>query len=231
MWRNLWPKRCAKKRARDIRRLWQSIPCYILSAIPIAFEDSVMEEYRVTLDRGGLNRDFVFIGGPLESPENASDLFCALGYASAQWTRLEQHIDAVLIHVNNREHSASIFAPDHPVSFQKKIGLLKRWFNQHPALANLTTDIRELTSRLKFLSQHRNNLIHGVVESWDPATKTAVFRTLKFNSEDEFSLSIHNYTVTGIVTVSDLIAMSNHYLSKISRVIFTPDALEQLRKP
>lgn len=190
-----------------------------------------MAEYRVTLDRGGLNRDFVFVGGPLEEPQGLDDLFRALGFASAQWARLEQHIDAVLIHVNNSEHSNTIFDPDHPISFQAKIKLLKRWFNQHPALANLTLDIRTLTAKLKELSPHRNNLIHGVLESWDAPTRTCVLRTLKFIGGDEFNLSTHNYTIEAIETVAELTAISNRYLSAISRAIFTKDALAQLRTP
>ncbi|WP_159590363.1 MULTISPECIES: hypothetical protein [Chelativorans] len=190
-----------------------------------------MEEYRVTLDKGGLNRDFVFVGGPLDAPDGLDDLFRALGFASAQWARLEQHIDAVLIHVNNREHSDTIFDAKHPISFQAKIKLLKRWFNQHPALANLTVDIRTLTTKLKELSPHRNNLIHGVLDSWDAATKTCVLRTLKFIGDDEFNLSNHEYTIEGIETVAELTAMSNRYLSTISQAIFTKDALAQLRTP
>lgn len=190
-----------------------------------------MKEYRVTLDRGGINRDFIFIGGPLDASGGLDDLFRALGLASAQWARLEQHIDAVLIHVNNRQHSDTLFNEEHPVSFQAKIKLLKRWFNQHPALANLTTDVRALTSKLKELSPHRNNLIHGALESWDAETKTCVLRTLKFVGDDEFSLSTHEYTIDGVGTVSDLTAMCNRYLSEISRIIFTRDALAQLRTP
>lgn len=189
-----------------------------------------MEEYRVTLDRDGIGRDFVFIGGPLEAKDGAADLFGLLGFASAQWARLEQHIDAVLIHVNHREHSDTIFDPDHPISFTKKIRLLKRWFNKHPALTHLTEDIRLLTSKLKLLSHHRNNLIHGVLEKWEPSTKTSVFRTLKASGEDEFSISTHEYTLEGIAAVAELTAASNRYLSAISRIIFTKDALALLRK-
>lgn len=190
-----------------------------------------MEEYHVTLDKGGLDRDFVFVGGPLDKPDGLDRLFRALGFASAQWSRLEQHIDAVLIHVNNRGHSETIFDPDHPVSFQKKIKLLKRWSNQHPALAPLKEDIRALISKMKELSAHRNNLIHGVVESWDAAKQTCVFRTLKYTGDDEFSISTHEYTVEGVEEVSEIIAISNRYLAKISRAIFTTDALSQLRTP
>lgn len=190
-----------------------------------------MTEYRVTLGKGVVDRDFVFVGGPLEQPDGLDDLFRALGLACAQWSRLEQHIDAVLIHVNNREHSDSIFDPDHPVSFRKKIDLLKRWFNQHPALSGLTDDVRLLTSKLKQLNRHRNNLVHGTLESWDASTKTSTLRTLKCAGQDGFTLATHKYTLKAIETVAELTAASNRFLSAISREVFTEDALERLRTP
>lgn len=189
-----------------------------------------MADYRVTLNSDGINRDFIFVGGPLDSPVRPDELFRALGAASAQWARLEQHIDAVLIQVNNRQHSATLFKEDHPVSFQAKIKLLKRWFNQHPALANLTDDVRTLTTKLKEISQHRNNIVHGALEKWDADTETCVLRTLK-SSGDEFSISTHEYTIDGIDTVSDLTAMCNRYLSEITKIVFTKDSLAQLRTP
>jgi hypothetical protein len=190
-----------------------------------------MEEYRVTLDQGGLNRDFVFLGGPLESSDTPPELYAAIGRASAQWARLEQHIDAVLLHLNSLEHSEKIFDPNHPIAISGKIKLLKRWFNQHPALSGLSEDVRTLTSKLKELIPHRHALIHGVLEAWDGETNSAVFRTLKFMGDDEFKLQTHTYTIDGISEVSYLASACNRYLCDISRAIFTRDALAQLRKP
>lgn len=190
-----------------------------------------MEEYRVTLDQGGLNRDFVLFGGPLESPDTPPELYAAIGLACAHWARLEQHIDAVLMHLNNPEHSEKLFDPEHPVAIAKKIKLLKRWFNQHPALSGLTEDVRILTSKLKDLVPHRHALIHGVLESWDSSSNSAIFRTLKFEGDDEFKLKTHTYTIDGIGEVSYLISLANRYLCDISRAIFTRDALARLKTP
>lgn len=189
-----------------------------------------MAEYRVTLDVGGLNRDFVFIGGPLEEPDGKEKLFEALGYACAQWARMEQHIDSLLMHINNDAHSDTIFDPEHPVSFLKKIDLLKKWFNKHPALASLQEDVRLLTSKLKGLSQHRNNLIHGTLERWDSDRTTAEFCTIKTERGGTFKISSHEYTIQGILHIASLTSASNNYLSAITKNVFTPSTLEQLRK-
>ena len=190
-----------------------------------------MKEYRVTLDKSGLNRDFVFIGGPLDANDGSPELYTAIGTVSAQWARLEQHIDAVLLHINNPDHSREIFDPKHPASFSRKIFLIKRWFNQHPALSQMTDDMRTLTSKLKEINTHRQNLIHGVLEQWDTEKQSAVFRTLKYIGDDEFVLSTHTYTMEAIRDVADIVSSSNRFLANISRTIFTLDALERLRKP
>jgi hypothetical protein len=78
-----------------------------------------------------------FTGGPLDSPEEmkaAAELWRAIGLAACAWARLEQHLDAVLIHVNQPKHSEKLHDPDRPIGFKRKIKLLKRWFNQHPVL-------------------------------------------------------------------------------------------------
>lgn len=190
-----------------------------------------MEEYRVTLDKGGANRDFIFLGGPLDAENPPPDLFSAIGYAASSWARLEQHLDAVLIHINNPAHSEAIYNPAHPIGLGAKLKLLKRWFNQHPALASLSSDFRELSSRLKEISPHRNNMLHGILERWEPETRTAYFQTIKFMGDDEFQVSTHEYTLEAIKAFSDITNAGNRYLSAISRSIFTPDALEQLKKP
>jgi len=190
-----------------------------------------LTEYRVTLDEGGISRDFVFIGGPLDSPDGTDDLFAAIGRVAANWARLEQHLDAVLLHLNNPDHSAAIFNAEHPAAFSSKIKHLKRWFNQHPALGGLAEDFRALSSRVKELAKHRNNLLHGTLEKWDAETQTAHFQTMRYVGDDEFTLSRHEYTLEALGGAAELMGSANRFLSSISRAIFTKDALAQLRKP
>jgi hypothetical protein len=74
---------------------------------------------------------------PLDSPTemaDAAELFRVLGLASSSWMRLEMHLDMVLLFLNQPQHSEKLYNKDHPMGFRNKIKLLKRWFNQHPAL-------------------------------------------------------------------------------------------------
>src|SRR5215469_7794592 len=95
--------------------------------------------YRVGISQRGVVHEIRFGGGPLEDAATAQPLLFALGRLAATWGRLEQQIDTIILQINKRHHSSEVralFDPEHPVSFRKKIQLLKKYFNQHPALAS-----------------------------------------------------------------------------------------------
>src|SRR4051812_38190415 len=88
---------------------------------------------------------------PLDDPAKmagAAELFRAIGLAASSWSRLETHLDMVLIFLNQPQHSNEIHDRDHPIGFKRKIKLLKRWFNQHPALKIAAKDFRTLSPKL-----------------------------------------------------------------------------------
>ena len=175
---------------------------------------------------------FKFEGGPIDAPSEAGEAFSVIGHAAASWARLELLIDIILIHVNNAEFSSTIYEEVHPVSFSKKVRLLKRWFNQHPALTNHKEDIRELTSRLKVLSNDRGLYIHSQVEAYDTTTKTVTLRNLQYLGNDEFSISRHEVAITSIAIFCDLVNATNKYMwREVALKIFTPDVVKQLGAP
>lgn len=172
---------------------------------------------------------FQFAGGPIEDRDSAASAFLALGHAASAWARLEQLIDAILIHINNIQFSKKLFDPEHPVSFRKKIKLLKRWFNKHPALAEHTDDIRTITSRLKELAEHRNTYLHSIFEAYDPVTKTLALHSLKFLGDDTFHAKSEKVTLEAIETFADLTIKANRYLWHcVAQPLFTPDAVKRL---
>ena len=146
-------------------------------------------EYRVTVQSEGATHDFLFIGGPIDDSANHAEVFTMLGIAASAWARLEQQLDAVLIHVN-KTTVAELYHPEHPISFSGKIKLLKRWFNSHKALAALSEDMRQLTSGLKKLSPHRNLYIHSNLEGWSAATQVITFNSIRYEGNDEFRMRL-----------------------------------------
>lgn len=190
-----------------------------------------MDEYRVILNNAGKPIDFTFDGGPLYKGENLTDLYAAIGRFSLAWSQTEQHIEAMLMQINNRAHSERLFNENHPYGFRKKIKALRRWFNQHPALSELSDHFKLISEKLNELAQHRNNILHGSLVSWDHGSKIAKFRTLKFEGDEEFSIKAHTYPIDTIHTLCNLIALTNRYLSRVSHDIFQKKMLAQLRKP
>jgi hypothetical protein len=90
---------------------------------------------------------FKFIGGPVDDQSGAEVLFLELGRAVAAWARLEQQVEAILLHVNKREFSEDLFC-EHTVSFTKKLSILKPWFKKHEALLQYNGPFLEIASKL-----------------------------------------------------------------------------------
>jgi hypothetical protein len=134
---------------------------------------------------------FEFEGGPIDAPANAPEVFQAIGHWAASRSRLEQHINVLLIHINKPQYSTKLYKSRHPVTFTGKLELLKQWFNQHPVLKPHADSIRELTSRLKSISADRNTYLHSILESYDPATRIVGFHSVESIGidKDMFNLS------------------------------------------
>lgn len=76
--------------------------------------------------------EFPFYECAVDSPDVPRSVYAAVGKAAMAWARLEQHLDAVLLQVNKKRFSESLYR-EHPGTFIGKVRLLKDWFNKHPA--------------------------------------------------------------------------------------------------
>lgn len=174
---------------------------------------------------------FHFIGGPLDELDGSAPLFEAIGFSSASWSRLETQIDVLIVHINSPIHSKKLYAADHPVSFTKKVDLLKRWFNQHPPLAPYRDKMREIRSELRILGSERNTFIHAIFEAWNAETQTALVHTFKYEGNDRFTATKREITLGGFVDFSVAVNHTNKELWKISSDLFTEDGLRRLETP
>jgi hypothetical protein len=195
--------------------------------------EQTMFEYRVkVITKNGVASTFRFGGGPIEQPTEAHQpLFFALGLLAANWARFEQHIDAILIHINKKRHSPEVKAlydPDHPVSFSRKLQLLKKYFNQHPALSPLKASMRELSPRFKKLSKLRNKFLHAIVEDYDAEKHVIDFNTVQFKGNDTFHAEQWKTNVVALMGLAGNVARGNRALYEISSQVFTIEALKQL---
>lgn len=160
----------------------------------------------------------------------AAELFRAIGLAVCSWSRLEVQIDMTLIHLNQPKHSIELHDPDHPVGFKSKIKLLKRWFNQHPALKGQTEALRKLAPQLLKLNRERNTFLHSILQTYDPTTQTAVWRGIKPAGPETFNMGLHQGSVGQLIAFAAEAHRLHVEFSKICRQIYETGMLEQLRK-
>jgi hypothetical protein len=184
----------------------------------------VMKIYASVLS-GNDDLDFSILGGPLEAPEDHIPLFAALGFAAAAWARMEQQLDIVLIHVNKEKLSSHLYQPQYPFSFDGKIKLAKRWFNQHPQLASYSEDIRHFTSSIKPIARIRNSLLHSILQEWDPIREIAIMQTVRFEGEDNFRVLRRNVSLETIRRFGAITNAGNKFLSRVTVRILTDTSL------
>lgn len=188
-----------------------------------------MSDYHVTMRSPGADDiDFRLRGGPIDDFQNHKDLFAAIGYAATAWARFEAHLDAILIHVNAEAHSRKIYNRDHPITFDRKVKLLKRWFNQHPGLSHLKEDMRRISSTSKELSRMRNQFLHSVLEDWDAVKQVVRFKECRW-TDSHWEVTSFDWTIPGLQGFGDNMDNGNRALESISRELFTLDGLERLR--
>lgn len=186
------------------------------------------------LDDGGVH-EYLFIGGPIESPDENTEIFAKVGLAAATWARMEQHIDAILVQINKAHYSdetLDLYDEDHPRPFTDKIDLLKRYFNKHPGLSKYTDTVRDFAGGLLKLSIERNEAMHGVLEEFDRIKQTYTLNGMTYRRKTKDFRNRHQ--VSPIARINDFIRLTNlaHYgLCEISKELFTTDAAERLQMP
>lgn len=174
--------------------------------------------------------DFQFYGGAIDDPDTPRSVFTAIGKAAVAWGRLETHLDAIIIQINKKEHSEKLYS-EHPSAFDKKIDVIKRWFNQYPPLAEHKALMRDLTSTLRLISKNaRNPLIHSIFASYDPAKKMLTLQSIKSMKNDEFRLREEQITLQFVIEFYKAVNTGNLMLSSISKRLFSPDAEQLLGK-
>ena len=173
-------------------------------------------------------------GGPLDNPNSAATALAAIGLVAASWARMEQHIDLILIQINKAEHSDEIvdlYTPYHPGTFDKKVKLLKQYFNRHPALAALKDPAIDAATGLKRIAEDRNILIHGILESFDLTTQEITINVTKFHPKtDDFSSRIAVWPIRRLEAHAEVVNRAHNQLCQVSRQLFRPDTASLLQR-
>ena len=144
--------------------------------------------FELSAEERHLLLQFNFTGGPVDSHEQAESDFTAFGLAAMSWARLETHLDALLTHLNKERFSKEIFDPKHPVSFARKLKLLKQWFGGRKALSHIKPQVDKPATQLKMLSEARNAFMHALFLGYDAEKDEITLRSLYYAGGDEFHI-------------------------------------------
>src|SRR5262249_5840037 len=132
--------------------------------------------------------------------------------------------------LNRPKHSPVIYDKDHPIGFKSKIKLLKRWFNQHPALAHRKIEFRGLAPRFLRLNGIRNEFLHSFLSDYDPNTKMAVWRGIKPEGAETYKVAMYQGTVDNLILFAAEAHQAHIDFAKIGRDLFESGMIEQLQK-
>ena len=120
--------------------------------------------------------------------------------------------DAIILHINKKEHSEEFYR-EHPVSFDNKIDVVKRWFNRHPALVTHKDFMRELTSTFKILSkQARDPLLHEIFAAYDAQKKELTIQSIRSMGDDNFRLREEKISIEFVYGLNRAINNGNRFL-------------------
>lgn len=178
---------------------------------------------------------FRYIGGPIDTPEQYPALFFDYGLAAASWARMEQHIDAILVQINKEDHSDNLldlYDERHPGTFDQKLKMLRRYFNNHPGLAKYTEDVLDCATGLKRLSKDRNELLHGILEGVDSVAGTIMLNGMQYRNATNDFLNRHQTFPAGkLKAFAELVNMAHFKLCGVSKELFSVDGVAQLQRP
>lgn len=195
----------------------------------------IPDDYLVEVTAEGSSlHEYLYIGGPIERPEQNQEILLAIGHAAASWARMEQHLDGILQHINKEAHSGNLnlFDPDHPRPFGAKLRLLKSYFNKHPALSAYRETVQDFICGLKKLAPVRNEIMHSVLENYDSQTRRYTINGVVYQkASNDFRHRRRDAPIENILSFTRLVNLAHYGLCEVSKELFTPDGAAKLRRP
>lgn len=193
-------------------------------------------EYRVVIDWEGGEHSYLFRGGPLHNPEDCQAATQAIGFAIAQWARLETHIDAAIFQLNRVEFYPGCEWVDGrpPAVFPDKLKLLRRLIRHHPATRHMIDDVLSFTRHLKVLADIRNSIAHSVLEEITPLEDGDMelrFNAFKIERRTGYAkLREHQLSLKALAQFSLNVDTLSFRFTGVTARLFSQDMLRQFRE-
>lgn len=198
----------------------------------MAFDQDQSQDYRVDLNWEGGSHTFLFRGGILHHPALCSASSEAIGYAIAQWARLETHMDSVIFQLNQKQFYPNVdwVTEKHPTNFPDKLDMLKRLFRWHPAISHRSKDVVSFAGKMKTMAETRNVIAHSVFAGVDESTHELLFHAFIVNRNGDIKLKISKFTFAGMGAYARDIDKLNLEFCNISSQILRKETFQRLRE-
>jgi hypothetical protein len=198
----------------------------------MAFDPEQTPDYRVDLNWEDGSHTFLFRGGILHHPALCSGPSMSIGYAIAQWARLETHIDALIFQLNRKQFYPDVawITEKHPTNFTDKLDLLKKLFRWHPAISYLVKDVLSFAGSLRNLVGTRNIIAHSVFAEFDQCTLELIFHSFIVNRSGDINLKISKFTAADMGAYAREIDHLNADLVNISSRVFQKETIQKLQE-
>jgi hypothetical protein len=177
---------------------------------------------------GESEHEFELTGGPVDSYSNRA-IVADIGRALLAWARMEQHLNLLIPTVNREHYSQDLYDIDHPAMFKRKLKLLKTWFNNHPPLLERRDDFRKLSGQLLRLAKVRNTIAHGILESINRRTQTAVFKSVESKENSRFKVHRVEIQLELFPRLARMSNLANIYLTDLTHRLCCEDGEQLLR--
>gem|GEM_PF-19754 len=162
----------------------------------------------------GRSFNFSPFGGPIDAPEENKLFFQNLGLAVAAWARMEHTLTILTLHINKEASSKELYDKNPVLVFKKLAELLETWLNKHPEYEDFQLD-HNFFEKLRELSDVRNDIIHGSIESINHDDHIVVVSRIKRKGKDVWEPYKITYSLKAFESLLELADLANKQFNVI----------------
>ncbi len=169
------------------------------------------------------------VGGIRNVPAYAEPIIRAIGIASINWGRMEQHLVFLLQFLRDERFDMDIpKIPD--MSFQVKRELFQKLYGNHPKLAQFHEFSKGVSIGLKKANESRVNIVHCNVQSFSEGPPLTVHaKIVKFKGRDAYPAD-GEWTLGTIEEFNSLLCALSDDLVRLTGEVMSPEFRQSLER-
>lgn len=163
----------------------------------------------------GTDYTFMPTGGPIDEPEKHAVLFEKLGLAMASWSRMEQMLLNLTVHMNKAGSSA--FNPALSHNFKDLTETLEKCLSERPDIYSTV----DMFTQLRELSDVRNKIAHGLIDRFDEESQTFTLKMVSRKGKDVWGYISIDYDIRVLDLITNLANGANKYFVAVAKDVFS----------